>query len=178
MELAIIILLSLIFVALIVLVIVNNARKIERLKYHAAAGNILREGFLNYSLQNSFISGGDLQEPRGKKTMIYLKSKHDKKARFVFDPEKAVYIGRDKYISNIYVNDITVSQNHCCIYSVDDHVYLKDCNSANGTVVIRGLFNRYTVAAGSKTELMTGDKIEVGSVTFAVTLFYYDMSTM
>lgn len=177
MEVFLIILLILIFIVLIVFIINNNLKKIEQMKYYAAAGNILREDFLNYSLENSFLSDSGQKEPCGKKTMIYLKSKNDKNARYVFDPEKEIYLGRDKYKSNVFLNDITVSQNHCCIYSKDDRVFLKDCYSANGTVVKRG-FHRYLISAGSRIELGTGDKIVVGSVSFAVTLFYFDLSMM
>ena len=178
MEVALIIILVLIFVVLIVFIIRNNFQKIERIKYLAAAGNILREDFLNYSLENPFLNDSSQKEPRGKKMMIYLKSKSDKNSRFVFDPEKGISLGRDKYNSNIFLNDITVSQNHCLIYSIDDHVFLKDCNSSNGTIVSRGAFQKYTLAAGSEIELMTKDKIIIGSVAFVVTLFYYDILTM
>lgn len=178
MEAFIIISLILVFVALIVLIIIQNAKKTEQIRYQAAAGNILREDFLDYSLQNHMSDKNEVKEPRGKKTMIYIKTKGNKNARFVFDPEKTVNIGRNKNKSNIYINESTVSQNHCMIYSVDDQVYLKDCYSSNGTVVMRGWFRRYSITGGSKIRLITGDRISVGSCVFSVTLFFYDMSQM
>lgn len=178
MEVALIIILVLIFIVLAVFIIRNNFQKIEKIRYLAAAGNILREDFLNYSLENPFLSDTSQKEPRGQKMMIYLRAKNDKNSRFVFDPEKGISLGRDKYNSNVYLNDITVSQNHCMIYSIDDHVFIRDCNSSNGTAVMRGAFQRYSLAAGSEMELMTGDKKVIGGTTFSVTLFYYDILTM
>ena len=178
MEIAIIIMLLLIFVACIVLLVVYNRKKNEEIRYYAAAGNILREDFLNYALQNHFDDNAEAEKPRGRKMMIYLKVKGHKDDRFVFDPEKDIRIGRDKNRSNIFINDHTVSQDHCRIYAKNDCVYLKDCNSSNGTRLMRGVFGNYALTGGSGMELRTGDKIIVGSCVFAVTLFYYDMSQM
>lgn len=178
MELALIVLIVIIAVALIVFIVVYNRKKNEELKYYSAAGNILREDFLDYSLQNHMINGQIGKEPRGRKMMIYIKTKGNKNGRYVFDPEKKVNIGRDKHNGNIYINDNSVSQKHCCIYSQDDYIYLKDCNSANGTVLLRGWLGKYSISGGSKVLLKSGDRIGVGPCVFKVKLFYYDMSLM
>lgn len=179
MVLFIIIMLILAFVISIVFVVVTHIKKTEKQKYYAAAGNILREEFLNYALQNTISSEVNIPEPKGAKMMIYLKSKSaGKKSRFVFDPEKIVKIGRNSSESNIYINERSVSQNHCRIYSSENRVYLQDLNSANGTEVIRGAFKKYAVFGGQQIELRTGDKIKIGSVIFSVCLFYYDLTIM
>lgn len=163
----------------IMLLILTNMKKNERIKYYTAAGNTLREDFLNYSLQNHSGETTDIRVPRTSKMMIYLKANSKgKKIQLVFDPEREVNIGRDKYSSNIYINDPTVSQKHCCIYSVDDHVYLRDQYSANGTIIKRGLRQKYFIVEGESIELFSKDIIIVGSNEFKVTLFYYDMSVM
>lgn len=168
-----------VIVAAVVLFIVSNMKKNEKIKYYTAAGNTLREDFLNYSLQNHTGETADIRIPRSKKMMIYLKANSKgKKVQLVFDPEKEILIGRDKNSSNIYINDVTVSQKHCCIYSVDDHVYLRDMHSANGTYLKRGAFQRYHIVEGESIELFTKDVIIVGSNEFIVTLFYYDMAVM
>lgn len=166
-------------VVAVVLIIVSNMKKNEKIKYYTAAGNTLREDFLNYSLQNHTGETADIRVPRSSKMMIYLKANSKgKKVQLVFDPEREINIGRDTYSSNIYINDVTVSQKHCCIYSVDDHVYLKDLYSANGTYLKRGAFKRYHIVEGESVELFTKDTIIVGSNEFKVTLFYYDMAVM
>ena len=179
MALIIAIILGVIAVAaVVILVIVSNMKKNERIKYLTAAGNTLREEFLNYSLQNHSGETADIRVPRTSKMMIYLKANSKgKKVQLVFDPEREVNIGRDKFSSNIYINDPTVSQKHCCIYSVDDRVFLRDLYSANGTSVKRGL-HRYHIVEGESIELNTKDTLIIGSNEFKVTLFYYDMAAM
>lgn len=180
MALIIAIILGVIAVAAtVILIIVSNMKKNEKIKYYTAAGNTLREDFLNYSLQNHSGETADIRVPRTSKMMIYLKANSKgKKVQLVFDPEREINIGRDKFSSNIYINDPTVSQKHCCIYSIDDRVYLKDLYSANGTYIKRGIRNRYHIVEGESIELQNKDTIIVGSNEFKVTLFFYDMSAM
>lgn len=164
---------------LVALIIVNNMKKSERNKYYTAAGNTLREDFLNYSLQNHTGETADIRVPRSSKMMVYIKANSKgKKIRLVFDPERGINIGRDKNLSNIYINDQTVSQKHCFIYSVNDVVYLEDMYSANGTYIKRGFSNYYHIVEGQKIELCDNDIIIIGSNQLKVTLFYYDMNTM
>lgn len=179
MEAFAIILIVLVFAVTIIYVIVSHIKKSERQKYYAAAGNIIREEFLNYALQNTISPDSNVSCPKSEKIMIYLKSKSSgKKARFVFDPEKTVNIGRDNSLSNIFINDISVSQNHCRVYSIGNRVFLQDMCSSNGTFVKRGFFKNYSLFDGSQIELKTKDKITVGSGVFEVCLFYYDLNTM
>ncbi len=177
MELLIIICPILIAVFVLVFTISAHLKKSKQRKYYVAAGNILREDYLNYSLQNPMYANSDFSEPNCRKTMIYLKSKSSgKKLQFVFDPEKKILIGRDKYKSNIYINDVFVSQNHCCIFSKNDRVYLQDLNAVNGTFVKRGLIKKYRIFDGYKIMLKSGDRIIIGANKFKVILFYFDMS--
>lgn len=179
MELAIIIILLLFFAVLIWMIVRNHLRKTEMQKYHAAAGNILREEFLNYSLQNTVSPVIDISEPRTSKVMLYLKSKSSgKKTQFVFDPEKEIVIGRDSEKCTIYINEAQVSQIHSRIYMLGDSVFLQDMNSSNGTFVNRGIFKKYAILGGNQIELRTGDKIIIGPCVFDVCLFYYDLNAM
>lgn len=179
MEAAVIILLLLVFVFLIILTIRNHIKKTERQKYYAAAGNILREEFLNYSLQNTVSPENTISEPRAAKVMLYLKSQSPgKKAQFVFDPEKGIDIGRDSGRCNIFINEAEVSQFHCRIYSQNDRVFLQDMGSSNGTFVKRGVIKKYGLFNGNQIELKTGDKVLIGSCVFDIYLFYYDLNTM
>lgn len=179
MEVLIIVLLLLVFVLMIILTVRNHIKKSERQKYYAAAGNVLREEFLDYSLQNTVTTERIITEPRPAKMMLYLKSKSSgKKAQFVFDPEKEISIGRNVADNSIFINDPQVSQLHCCIYSENDRVYIRDMCSANGTFVKRGMFTRYDLFNGNQMELQTGDKIVVGPCEFSVCLFYYDLNSL
>lgn len=165
-------------IALIVVFIVLHKKKAERTKYHTAAGNTLREEYLNYSLQNQSGSCG-LLEKSGYKAMIYIKTRlRNKKIQYVFNPEKSILIGRDKYESNIYVSDHTVSKKHCRICLCDGQVCLEDLNAANGTIVKRGFRKKYNIYGGNRIRLRTNDKIIIGSSVFKVVLFSYDMSTL
>lgn len=179
MEIILIILIALIAVIIIVFGVVSHIKKIEREKYYMAAGNIIREDFLNYSLQNPANYDGGCGMPSGQRTMLYIKSKTSgKKSQFVFDPEKRILIGRDRFNSNIYINEAFVSQHHCSIFFRNNQVFLQDMNSANGTYVKRGLFKKYFIVNGQYIQLRSKDRIIIGSNKFKIILFFYDMSMM
>ena len=134
---------------------------------------------MNYSLQNTLSTENGVDVPRAAKVMLYLKSKSSgKKAQFVFDPEKGVKFGRDINESNVFINESSVSQLHCRVFSENDHVYLQDEYSANGTYLKRGLFKQYGLYDGNIIELRTGDTLIVGSSRFKICLFYYDLNKM
>ena len=88
-----VIVLTVALLILIAVVIVKlNSQKSERDKYYTAAGNIIKEEYLNYCLTNDINSDNKADAPNGQKIMIYIKTLNRKqKAQFVFDPEK---IGR------------------------------------------------------------------------------------
>lgn len=162
-----------------VVIVKLNAQKSERDKYYIAASNIIKEEYLNYCLRNDMNLNEKVEAPNGQKIMLYMKTlKHKQKAQFVFDPEKGVNIGRDSEKNNIFINEASVSLNHCKIFSDNMKVYICDLNSSNGTVLKRGLFAKYLLESGSLCELMSGDRICIGSNVFKITLFYYDMVTM
>lgn len=179
MDFLLIVLIIIIAIAIIIFATVSHIKKIESLKYYAAAQSMLREDFLNYSLQNHMLSEGNLPIPNGRKTMVFIKAKGVReKFQFVFDPEKTILIGRDKENSNIYLNDIAVSQTHCRIFSENDVIYLQDMNSINGTVIKRNFLKRYNVHSGCTIMLKNNDRVIAGSCEFKIVLFYFDMSTM
>ena len=177
MLLAVIIALSVTLVLVIVLSIVYNSKKAQNMKCRIAAGNILREEYLDHSLRNT---AQDEEFNTGStKLMLCLKTKNGKKKiQYVFNPENKIYIGRDKSDNNIYIHDTQVSKKHCCIYLKDNQVYLQDLNSSNGTIIERGLFKKYSVHSNYKIILKTGDRVIIGSNAFSVDLFYYDMSAI
>lgn len=170
--------LAVLLITALVFIIIFATKQAERKKYYIAAGNTLKEEYLDYSLRNNLLAEGSFV-PEGIKLMVYIKTKcNKKKIQYVFNPEKRILIGRDKHESNIYVSDNRVSKKHCCIYSHNGHVFLEDLNAANGTIVKRGLFSRYGVYSNNRIVLNSGDKIVIGGNVFKVILFYYDMSTM
>ena len=87
-----VIVLTVALLILIAVVIVKlNSQKSERDKYYTAAGNIIKEEYLNYCLTNDINSDNKADAPNGQKIMIYIKTLNRKqKAQFVFDPEKGV----------------------------------------------------------------------------------------
>lgn len=174
-----IIVLSMLLVAVLILIcaVIFHKRKTEMDKCYAAAGNIIREDFLNYSLQNLMYPDTAVSEPKSRKTMVYIKTKTSgKNLKFVFDPEKGIFIGRDKKESNIYIDDVLISKKHCCIYSQEDEIYLQDMLSVNGIRLRRNLFKKYNISNGSRIKLRSGDRIFIGSCKFKVILFFYDIT--
>lgn len=178
MKIVLVFLIILIGIFSIVFLIISHFRKVEKQRYLFAAGNIIKEDFLIYSLQNPMGEKTPLPVPNSKKIMIYIKAKnHGHNLQLVFDPEKEILIGRDQNKSNIYLNEVLVSQQHCCIFSRNDAVYLQDMNSSNGTYLKRRL-SKYLIINGQCVQLNSGDKLTIGSNVFKVTLFYYDMALM
>ncbi len=72
-----------------------------------------------------------------------------------------ISIGRRDGINDIVLRDSAVSGTHCEIIRDGGHLYVKDCDSHNGTFVIsNGL--RYQADSISGQEVMLGDEIELG----------------
>lgn len=179
MEIILIILIVLIAVIVTGFGVLSHLKKVERGKYYMAAANIIREDFLNFSLQNPVNNDGSFNMPSEQRTMLYIKLKTSgKKAQFVFDPAKRILIGRDKFNSNIYINEAFVSQHHCSIFSENNLVFLQDMNSANGTYVKRGFLKKYHLLNGQHIQLRSNDTIIIGSNKFRIILFFYDMALM
>lgn len=170
---------TLVAVAVIIFGTISHLRKMEKQKYYVAAGNILREDMLNYSLQNTMFGSSNSELPSGIKPMVYIKSKASgKKTSFVFDPQKKIFIGRDRYNSNIFINETYVSNQHCVINIRNGNVFLQDLNSSNGTVLERGILKKYFLTGGEGIFLRTGDKIIVGSIVLKLVIFNYDTSVL
>ncbi|VAW93178.1 Chemotactic transducer-related protein [hydrothermal vent metagenome] len=92
---------------------------------------------------------------------IIIKSGHDEGKSLSVNNE--IYLGRfskgdKKSPSNIYINDKEVSRKHLRFFISDDHVYLQDLNSTNGTS-IQGI----KVRPGVMYSLKVGDEIRLGS---------------
>lgn len=153
----------------------QNIQKQEAHRYYEAAKRIIQEDCLNYSIKNPANNCEKL--PRMQKLMIGLRVEKAKGKGYVFDPEKGVFIGREKGPNEICLQEITVSGQHCWIYLQDNKIYLEDLHSSNGTFLKRrfqGLLPLY----GTAKEIQSRDKILVGSTCFRLTVFYCDMIAM
>jgi len=73
-------------------------------------------------------------------------------------------IGSDRFLSDLYINDKTVSPIHAQIYLTQDTVYLSDC-SANGNTFIDDKY----ITPEEKHELKNGQKISFGNIDFKIT---------
>ena len=162
----------------VIVAVISNKKRTEYRKIYTAAGNILREDYLNYALQNHVVDAS-LRRPEGSKRMICIRTvQNKKKISYVFDPEKGILIGRDAEKSNIFIDNPAISQNHCRIYSADGHIILEDLYSTNGTVVKRGRFKRYTIRDGYRMSLHSGDALLIGNSELKVLIFDYDITMM
>ncbi len=172
-------LLAIIAITAIIAVVRHNKAKEEKQKYYIAAGNIYKEDYLNYTLQNPIDGDKHYQKPKDQKTMLYIKSLNTKEPyQYVFDPSKKVVFGRDQEKCNLFINEATVSKTHCCIFSQEFDVFLMDLSSSNGTTVHKGLFRNYLIGNGNMIQLETGDILKIGSNKFKIFLFYYDVTIM
>lgn len=179
MIVVVIIVLLTVVIAVVSATVYTNKKKEKEQKYYIAAGNIYKEDYLNYSLQNPFDENLEYSKPADQKTMIYLKCLHKKnKMEYVFDPNKKIIIGRDQKKCNLFINEASVSKTHCCIFAMGFDVYLQDIGSANGTMVCKGLFNNVLISNNEMIQLESGDIIKIGSNEFKVTLFFYDVTVM
>lgn len=170
MELVIILILIVVFTlaVIIMLYFLIRSKKNERLKCLSAAENILKEEYLEDALQNNLQL--NYNEMSNKK-MVYIKSYGKPKTKVVFDPEKRILFGRGSQC-NIYINDNTVSEKHCIIYTQGSLVYLQGCNSKNGTFLIRG-FSKFYITGTERVSLNTEDILKVGDQKFKIYLFDY-----
>lgn len=170
---------AIIAIIAIIAVVRHNKAKEEKQKYYIAAGNIYKEDYLNYTLQNPVDGNKHYKKPKDQKMMLYIKSLNTKEPyQYVFDPSKKIVCGRDQENSNLFINEASVSKNHCCIFSEGFDVYLMDLSSSNGTNVHKGLFRNYLISDGNMIQLETGDIITIGSNKFKIFLFYYDVTIM
>ncbi len=92
---------------------------------------------------------------------ILIKSGSDEGKSLIFNDE--LYLGRfskseKKNPSNVYIKDNEVSRKHLRFFITDNHVYLQDLNSTNGTS-IQGI----KVRPGVMYSLKIGDEILLGS---------------
>ena len=177
-EIQIVLLLSFIGILLLVLLIFVCVKRYssnkETMKYYEAAGQMLKEEYLNYSLKNPYLQPKhpSMQNPR--KIMLYIKlAKTKEKDGFVFDPKDAVVFGRQKEKVSICVNEAAVSSQHCMVYLGGDAVLAEDMGSRNGTGLIRKR-KEYALSYGSPVVLMDKDILHIGSKYFQIRIFYYD----
>ena len=170
MELVVILILItvLTLAGIIMLYFLIRSKKNERLKCLSAAESILKEEYLEEVLQND--RQLDCSEMSNKK-MVYIKSCGKPKTKVVFDPKKRILFGRGSQC-NIYINDNTVSEKHCVIYTQGSLVYLQGCSSKNGTFLTRG-FSKFYITGTERVCLNTKDILKVGDQKFKVYLFNY-----
>ncbi|MCD7727827.1 MAG: FHA domain-containing protein [Ruminococcus sp.] len=177
MLLEILIVLLVCVVAAAIFLNVKRLRKSERMMYRAA-GNILKNEFLNYSLHNPMLKSSSNKEPRMRKPMLYIKTVGTKPLKeYVFDPETVVKIGRSQELNSIVLNEAIVSIEHCFIFLLGENIVLRDCASSNGTFIRRGSHS-YIVSPGQQIVLKSGDVLKVGSTAFKIKIFLYDMTWM
>lgn len=157
-------------VAISVLGRILRSRKRKRLKkMQVAAYEILKEEALNHALKKQF--GENDVFRLDKKLMINLEG-IDLKLNYVFNPDKAIIIGRAKDCT-MCLNDPTISSNHCEISMAGSDIIIKDLGAANKAEIKRG-YKKYTLRDREIQKLYTKDIIKIGNVSFKVTLFRLD----
>jgi len=175
MLIGVICVLAFIIIAVVTVIFVK-ARNDERDNYYSAAESILKENKLDDFLRNPYNGGGQRSEEY-LRPMLFLKFKDKSKSRFVFDLSQGIYIGRDKDVNQVCVNEAIVSHNHCRIFSNGAGTFIQDLNSSNGLEVKRGI-TRYALASGNTMEIFTKDTIKIGTTEMKIVIFYFDAALM
>lgn len=87
---------------------------------------------------------------------------------YTVQKKERISIGRKESANDVVLRDPAVSGTHCEIIQDGDRLYVKDCDSHNGTFVIsNGL--RYQADSISGQEIQQGDEIELGHVRLELT---------
>lgn len=168
MILIMIILLVFLLAGVIAAISVKCLRNREYSYYQTAAYRIVKEAYLDAAIRGEAITAD------GEKMMICLKITDQKSSPgHVFDPAKAVSIGRIQQENQLCIRDVTVSAQHCIIYQEEEELLLQDLGSSNGTAVKRG---RRTIwlEPGRAVPLIDRDRLYVGNVAVTVVIFYYN----
>ena len=168
---------SIVLVAAIIIIIKRKKENVERI--YRAAGNILKNEYLDHSLHNPYISANAANNmPSQRKLMVYFKLIGAKPAKeFVFDPENVIGIGRARSNNSIILSEAIVSSQHCKVYLKNGQIILQDCGSSNGTA-IRRKARTYVIDPYREAVLLSGDIIIIGSTRLEIKIFDYDMVWM
>jgi hypothetical protein len=149
----------------------------EEKSYYEAAKRVVQEEYLNDSIKNPYHETGAVKTHGPKRMMVFLKPPHPVKSKgYVFDPKEGITFGRGQD-NQICIKEKTVSTDHCQIILHEGNVFLQDRNSSNGTYIKRGM-QTIQIDSGASVSLQSGDQIKIGSSSFKLRLFYYDMEQM
>lgn len=172
-----VVLASIVLVAAVIIIIKRKKENVKRI--YRAAGNILKNEYLDHSLHNPYISANAAnQMPSQRKLMVYFRSIGAKPAKeYVFDPESVIGIGRARSNNSIILSEAIVSSEHCKVYLKNGQIVLQDCGSSNGTA-IRRRSRTYVIEPYKEAVLFSGDIIIIGSTRLEIKIFDYDMVWM
>lgn len=167
-----------IFVVFAIICIAVKVHKESTERMYRAAGNILKNEFLDHMLLNPMLNGNNLKAPGGSRPMVYFRLLRSKPAKeYVFDPKNEVGIGRSRDKNSIVLSEAIVSLEHCKVFISGGLVCLEDLGSSNGTIVKRG-FHSYLITSGQQIVLENKDTLIVGTVELKLKIFDYDMVWM
>jgi pSer/pThr/pTyr-binding forkhead associated (FHA) protein len=162
---------SLVLIEIIVLYIINKKNR-ELHTCIKAASNIARDMQLEVMLRNPYSPQAATQREPDLRNFICLKQINSQtKKQFVFSLNDPICIGRAKNKNQLILNDDLVSEYHCVIYLQKDGIYIRDLNSANGTVVSTRGSKKYMIANGASMLLQNGYKINIGTMKYVIKVF-------
>lgn len=178
MEILIVILTVITSAAAVIVSLMRHFRKSDELKCRVAAANLIREDLLNYSLNNPMNSKNKQSPPSGRMMICFKTRNAVKKQSFVFDAGKEIFIGRNAAEGNVFINDNSVSKNHCAVFSRDGTVYVR-CTCSSGSVSVRhSIIDSETIYQNETAPLYSGDILIIGAAEFKVMTFYFDIKDL
>lgn len=130
-------------------VIKGMQRNIDTLRYSVLDSEITRTGMKPEPLLKLTIDGGE---------------------SYYFESGRQVICGR-QYGCDVCIDNSSVSKEHCCLYFKNNQLFVKDLNSSNFTVILRG-GGKTALAAREVRELLSGDRLYLGNVSALVQIFY------
>ena len=173
-SIVILLCISMVLIEIIVLFIVNKKNR-EMHTCIKAASNIARDMLLEVMLRNPYSpQAANEREPDLKNFICLEQINSQTKRQYVFSLNDPICIGRAKSKNQLILNDDLVSEYHCVIYLQKDGVYIRDLNSANGTIVSLGGSKRYLVANGESMLLQNGYKLNIGTMIYTIKIFELD----
>lgn len=161
---------AIVAIEIVILIIVNKKNR-EMHDCIRAASNIARDLQLEVMLRNPYAPKQESEGAVDLRNFICLTQIHSQiKHQYVYSLNSPICIGRAKSNNQLILKDDLVSEYHCLIYLQQDGVYLRDLNSANGTVVKAGI-KSFLVANGGSMMLQNDNILIIGTMEYTVKIF-------
>ena len=157
---------------------IRQRKRIQRRKkIHSTAYDILKEEALCHALKNHSDNPNEQYLVEEQLLILLEGIEEQKQLSYILSLNNTIILGRNPKISTVTISDPSVTSKHCEIFLANKIPYGRDSNSTNGTSIKR--FGRTIhIKQGEMIRLKNRDIIEVGSVSFRITIFKFNRKFM